>query len=84
MVISIDDGDDDKNEEKMMISPIFFPLYNLETRIICARLTITASHKTILLLQSEDHHHDDHHHNHDDADDEICDCYRFSQDDPPA
>ena len=37
----------------MRTSPIFFPLYNLETGIICACLTI-ASHKTILLLQSED------------------------------
>ena len=35
------------------VSPIIFPLYNLETRIIRARLTI-ASHKTILLLQPGD------------------------------
>ena len=68
----------------MMISPIFFPLYNLKTRIICARLTITASHKTILLLQSEDHHDDDHDQNDDHDDDEIYECYRLSQDDPPA
>ena len=39
----------------MMISPVLFPLYNLETRIICTRLNI-ASHKAILLLQSGDGH----------------------------
>ena len=36
---------------RLNFSPIFFPLYNLQTWIICARLT-SASYNAIFLLQS--------------------------------
>ena len=63
----------------MMISPVLFPLYNLETRIICARLNI-ASHKAILLLQSGDGHN----YLYDDDDDVVDNYNRFSQDNQPT
>ena len=63
----------------MMISPVLFPLYNLETRIICTRLNI-ASHKAILLLQSGDGHN----YLYDDDDDVVDNYNRFSQDNQPT